>query len=47
MSISEQFKGLPMEDLIGAPLIAAANAQGKLVNLIVGIRKKYVSLAIV
>ena len=25
MSISEQFKGLPMEDLIGAPLIAAAN----------------------
>jgi hypothetical protein len=33
MSISEQFKGLPMEDLIGAPLIAAANAQGKLANL--------------
>ena len=33
MSISEQFKGLPMEDLIGAPLVAAANAQGKLANL--------------
>ena len=33
MSITEQFKGLPMEDLIGAPLIAAANAQGKLANL--------------
>ena len=33
MSVSEQFKGLPMEDLIGAPLIAAANAQGKLANL--------------
>jgi len=33
MSISEQFRGLPMEDLIGAPLIAAANAQGKLANL--------------
>lgn len=30
MSIANQFKGLPMEDLIGAPLIAAANAQGKL-----------------
>ena len=33
MSISEQFRGLPMEDLIGAPLVAAANAQGKLANL--------------
>ena len=33
MSITEQFRGLPMEDLIGAPLIAAANAQGKLANL--------------
>ena len=30
MSVKENFKGLPMEDLIGAPLIAAANAQGKL-----------------
>jgi len=26
----QQFEGLPMEELIGAPLIAAANAQGKL-----------------
>ena len=33
MSITEQFKGLPMEDLIGAPLVAAANAQGKLAKL--------------
>jgi hypothetical protein len=30
MPLSDEFKGLPMEDLIGAPLIAAANAQGKL-----------------
>jgi len=30
MSIAEQFKGLPMEELIGAPLLAAANASGKL-----------------
>jgi len=30
MSLSDEFKGLPIEDLIGAPLVAAANAQGKL-----------------
>lgn len=30
MSMGDEFKGLPIEDLIGAPLIAAANAQGKL-----------------
>jgi hypothetical protein len=30
MSLSDEFKGLPIEDLIGAPLLAAANAQGKL-----------------
>ena len=30
MSISSQFKGLPMGDLIGAPLIAACDAQGQL-----------------
>jgi hypothetical protein len=30
MSLSDEFKGLPIEDLIGAPLVATANAQGKL-----------------
>ena len=30
MSVADQFKGLPMEELIGAPLLAAANASGKL-----------------
>jgi hypothetical protein len=30
MSMADEFKGLPIEDLVGAPLIAAANAQGKL-----------------
>ena len=30
MSIANQFKGLPMEDLIGGPLVAAVNAQGKM-----------------
>ena len=28
--IADQFKGLPMSDLIGQPLLAAAKAQGKL-----------------
>ena len=28
--MQQQFEGLPMEELIGAPLVAAANAQGKL-----------------
>ena len=30
MSVANEFKGLPMEELIATPLIAAANAQGKL-----------------
>jgi len=30
MSLANQFKGLPMEDLIGGPLVAAVNAQGKM-----------------
>lgn len=30
MSVADQFDGLPMEDLIGGPLIAAVNAQGKM-----------------
>ena len=30
MSVADQFKGLPMEELIGAPLLAAATASGKL-----------------
>ena len=31
--IADQFKGLPMSDLIGQPLIAAAKAQGQLSNI--------------
>ena len=31
--IADQFKGLPMSDLIGQPLIAAAQAQGQLSNI--------------
>lgn len=30
--IADQFKGLPMESLIGEPLLAAAKAQGQLAN---------------
>ncbi len=30
MSLSDEFKGLPISDLIGAPLVAAAQAQGQL-----------------
>ena len=30
-----QFKALPIEDLIGAPLVAAAQAQGKLAGVTV------------
>ena len=30
MSIASEFEGLPMEDLIGAPLLAAVSAQGKM-----------------
>lgn len=30
MNIGEEFKGLPIDELIGAPLMAAAAAQGKL-----------------
>lgn len=30
MSIANQFKGLPMEDLVAAPLLAAVRAQGKM-----------------
>jgi hypothetical protein len=30
MSVAEEFKGLPIDELIGAPLIACAAAQGKL-----------------
>jgi hypothetical protein len=33
MSISNQFKGLPIEDLVATPLIAAARAQGKLAGV--------------
>jgi hypothetical protein len=32
ISIADQFRGLPMGDLIGAPLIAAADAQVRLAN---------------
>jgi hypothetical protein len=32
-SVGKEFKGLPMSDLIGTPLIAAAEAQGKLANI--------------
>jgi hypothetical protein len=32
VNMSSQFKGLPMEDLIGAPLTAACNSQLKLAN---------------
>ena len=31
--IADQFKGLPMADLIGEPLLAAARAQGKLAGV--------------
>ena len=31
--IADQFKGLPMSDLISQPLIAAAKAQGQLSNI--------------
>ena len=31
--IADQFKGLPMSDLIGEPLLAAAKAQGKLAGV--------------
>ena len=31
--IADQFKGLPMSDLISQPLIAAAQAQGQLSNI--------------
>lgn len=30
MSIAEEYKGLPIQDLIAAPLVAAASAQGQL-----------------
>ena len=30
MSVANQFKGLPMEDLIATPLLAAVRAQGKM-----------------
>ena len=33
MSVSDQFKGLPIEDLVATPLIAAARAQGKLAGV--------------
>ena len=33
MSIASQFSALPMEDLIGGPLQAAATAQGKLASI--------------
>lgn len=33
MSIGDEFRGLPIEELVGAPLIAAATAQGKLAML--------------
>ena len=33
MSIASQFSALPMEDLIGGPLQAAATAQGKLTSI--------------
>ena len=33
MSVSQQFKGLPIEDLIATPLIASARAQGKLAGV--------------
>jgi len=33
MSVASQFSALPMEDLIGAPLQAAATAQGKLASI--------------
>ena len=32
-SISDQFKGLPIGELIANPLIAAAQAQGKLAGI--------------
>ncbi|AQM69931.1 hypothetical protein ACOMICROBIO_LMKGKHOH_04025 [Vibrio sp. B1FIG11] len=32
LNIADQFRGLPMEDLIGAPLTAACNAQEMLAN---------------
>ena len=33
MSISENFKGLPIEELVAQPLLAAARAQGKLAGV--------------
>ncbi len=33
MSLTDQFKGLPMESLIAGPLMAACHAQGQLANL--------------
>lgn len=33
MSVSEQFRGLPMAELISAPLLAAAVSQGKLAKI--------------
>ena len=33
MSTADQFKGLPVEDLVAAPLLAAARAQGKLAGV--------------
>ena len=32
LNIADQFRGLPMEDLIGAPLTAACNAQEMLAS---------------
>ena len=32
MNMGDQFKGLPMADLIGGPLMAASDAQVKLAN---------------
>ena len=33
MSVAQEFRGLPMSELISAPLLSAASAQGKLANI--------------